>query len=61
MRIKTLFTRTVILTVWSHLLQVGLQLGLVVLALLALNLGPLGWNIFSLGPLNVIAVTSVLQ
>ena len=41
---------------WSHLLQVGLQLGLVVLALLALSLGPLHWNIFSIGPLNVIAV-----
>ena len=48
--------RTVILTVWSHLLQVGLQLGLVILALLALSLGPLHWNIFSIGPLNVIAV-----
>ena len=48
--------RTVILTVWSHLLQVGLQLGLVILALLALSFGPLHWNIFSIGPLNVIAV-----
>ena len=54
-------TRTVILTVWSHLLQVGLQLVLVILALVFLSFGPLRWNIFSIGPLNVIAVREGLS
>ena len=49
--------RTCILTLPAHLATVGLHLLLLLLLLVFLKLGPLHWEVFSVGPLDVILVT----
>ena len=49
--------KTCVLSLWGHLANVWLTIFLIVLFMLFLKLGPLQWNILSIGPLHVIAVT----